>query len=406
MSSWFNGLMRTPRPSAPSATAGAVFALVRDGVATTRADLAKHTGLSRSAIVSRVNALSALGLVVETEDDRSTGGRPPARLSFDVDAGIVLAAAIGRSRSQLAVFTVGGDFLAGDTVDQEIGVGPDELMPQITTRFDALIDDAGRAGHRIFGVGLAIPGTADTVRGCSLDSPIMHGWDGVPLAPYFGQLTSAPVFLDNDANAMILGERRDTREHFENVLLVKASTGLGAGIIAGGVLQRGSLGAAGEFGHTKTAAAAGVACRCGDSGCLEAIAGGWALVHALQDQGRSVGHIRDVVDLAVGGDAEARRLIRDSGRHIGETLAGAVNLLNPEILVLGGDMAKSYDIFVAGLRETVYGRATALATRNLTIRATMHSGQSGVIGCAALVSDRVLSSDAIDASLRASSASA
>jgi predicted NBD/HSP70 family sugar kinase len=404
MSSWFNGLMRTPRPSAPPATAGDVFALIRDGVATTRADLGKHTGLSRSAVVSRVNALALLGLIVEAEDDRSTGGRPPARLSFDVDAGIVLAAAIGRSRSQLAVFTLGGEFLAGDTVDQEIGIGPDELMPQIVKRFDALVDDAGRTGRRIFGVGLAIPGTADTVRGCSLDSPIMHGWDGVPLAPYFSELTSAPVFLDNDANAMILGERRDTREQFQNVLLVKASTGLGAGIVAGGVLQRGSLGAAGEFGHTKTAAAAGVACRCGDTGCLEAIAGGWALVHALQDQGREVGHIRDVVDLAVGGDAEARRLIRDSGRHIGETLAGAVNLLNPEILVLGGDMAKSYDIFVAGLRETVYGRATALATRNLTIRATMHSGQSGVIGCAALVSDRVLSSDAIDTSLRASSA--
>lgn len=391
--------MSMPRPSAPPATAGEVFALVRDGEADTRAELGRITGLSRSAVASRVAALTGLGLVIETEDTHSTGGRPPARLSFDIDAGVVLAAAIGRSRSQLGVFTLGGELLASDTVDQEIGVGPDELMPQITKRLQALLDESHRTGHRILGVGLSIPGTADTDRGCSLDSPIMHGWDGVPLAPFFADTTSAPVFLDNDANAMVLAERRDNRDRFQNALLVKASTGLGAGIVAGGALQRGSLGAAGEFGHTKTAAAAGVACRCGDSGCLEAIAGGWALVRALNEQGREVGHVRGVVDLAVSGDPEARRLIRDSGRHIGETLAGAVNLLNPEVLIIGGDMANAYDIFVAGLRETVYGNATALATKALTIQATTHGDLSGVIGSAALVLDQVLSARAVDDAL-------
>ncbi|WP_442970892.1 ROK family protein [Rhodococcus sp. Leaf278] len=391
--------MSMPRLSAPPATAGEIFALVRDGEADTRAELGRITGLSRSAVASRVAALAGLGLIIETEDTQSTGGRPPARLSFDVDAGVVLAAAIGRSRSQLGVFTLGGEFLAGDTVDQEIGIGPNELMPQITKRLQALLDESHRTEHRILGVGLSIPGTADTARGCSLDSPIMHGWDGVPLAPYFADTTSAPVFLDNDANAMVLAERRDNRDRFQNALLVKASTGLGAGIVAGGALQRGSLGAAGEFGHTKTAAAAGVACRCGDSGCLEAIAGGWALVRALNEQGREVGHIRGVVDLAVSGDPEARRLIRDSGRHIGETLAGAVNLLNPEVLIVGGDMANAYDIFVAGLRETVYGNATALATKALTIQATTHGDLSGVIGSAALVLDQVLSARAVDNAL-------
>lgn len=390
-----------PRLSAPPATAGEIFALVRDGEADTRAELGRITGLSRSAVASRVAALAGLGLIIETEDTQSTGGRPPARLSFDIDAGVVLAAAIGRSRSQLGVFTLGGELLASDTVDQEIGVGPDELMPQITKRLQVLLDESHRTGHRILGVGLSIPGTADTARGCSLDSPIMHGWDGVPLAPFFAETTSAPVFLDNDANAMVLAERRDNRDRFQDALLVKASTGLGAGIVAGGALQRGSLGAAGEFGHTKTAAAAGVACRCGDSGCLEAIAGGWALVRTLREQGRNVGHVRGVVDLAVSGDPEARRLIRDSGRHIGETLAGAVNLLNPEVLIVGGDMAKAYDIFVAGLRETVYGNATALATKALTIQATTHGDFSGVIGSAAMVLDQVLSARAVDEALGA-----
>jgi predicted NBD/HSP70 family sugar kinase len=157
--------------------------------------------------------------------------------------------------------------------------------------------------------------------------------------------------------------------------------------------------AAGELGHNKTPAAAGLPCRCGDTGCLEAIAGGWALVHALQQQGRPVGHIRDVVETANSGNAEARRMIRASGRDLGEVIAAAVNLLNPAVLVIGGDMARAHDIFVAGLRETLYGNATALATRVLQVVPSTYGDRSSVIGSATMVLNHVLSSSAIDASL-------
>ena len=284
-------------------------------------------------------------------------------------------------------------------VDQEIGIGPHELMPDIAKRLEALLDETGRGLDEVLGVGLSIPGTADTTLGCSLDSPTMSGWDGIPLPPYLRELTAAPILLDNDANVIVLSERRGQRDRFDDMLLIKASTGLGAGIVANGVLQRRAVGAAGEFGHTKIPAAAGVACRCGDTGCLEAIAGGWALVRTMQQQGHSVVHIRDLVDLALGGDPEARGLIRESGRHIGEVLAGAVNLLNPEALVIAGDMSKAYDILVAGVRETLYGNATALATRELQILPSTHGDQSGVIGSAAMILDDVLSARAVDAAL-------
>src|SRR6478735_10050533 len=323
----------------------------------------------------------------------------PAPLVFNADAGVVLAAAIGRSRTQLGVCNLACVVLNVADVDQEIGIGPDDLMPDIAKRLEALLDETGRRPDEVLGAGLSVPGTADTTRGCSLDSPTMSGWDGIPLPPYLRELTAAPILLDNDANVIVLSERRGRHERFDDMLLIKASTGLGAGIVAGGVLQRGASGAAGEFGHTKIPAAAGVACRCGDTGCVEAIAGGWALVRSMQQHDESVGHIRDLVDLALTGDAEARRLIREAGRHIGEVLAGAVNLLNPQALVIGGDMAKAYDILVAGLRETVYGNATALATRELRILPSTHGDQSGVIGCAAMVLDHVLSARAVDAAL-------
>jgi predicted NBD/HSP70 family sugar kinase len=382
-----------------STTAGDIYALIRSRRAITRAEIGQLTGLSRTAVSARLAALADQGLVTEREQAPSTGGRPAAFVTFNADAGVVLSAAIGRSRTRLAVCNLAGDILAGTDIDQEPGLGPDDLMPDVVKRLDALLDDSGHRGDRIYGVGVSLPGTVDQQRGCSLDSPILSGWDGVPLAPYFTELTDAPVILDNDANVIALAERRGERQAYDDLLVLKASTGIGAGIISGGSLQRGAVQAAGEFGHNKTPAAAGVPCRCGDTGCLEAIAGGWALVRTLQQQGRNVGHLRDVVDLANGGDAEARRMIRDSGRHVGEVLAAAVNLLNPAVLVVAGDMASAYDIFVAGLRETLYGNATALATRVLQVVPSTHGDRSGVIGSATMVLDHVLSPGAIDESL-------
>ena len=387
-------LFRTSTPT----SAGQIYALIRDRRDVTRTEIGKLTGLSRTAVSARVASLAAQGLVVERELAPSTGGRPASFVTFNADGGIVLSAAIGRSRTRLAVCNLAGEILAATDIDQEPGLGPDDLMPDIVKRFDALLDDSGHHDDKIYGVGVSLPGTVDTARGCSLEAPIMSGWDGVPLPPYFAELTDAPVILDNDANVIALAERRGERQAYDDLLVLKASTGIGAGIIAGGSLQRGAVQAAGEFGHNKTPAAAGVPCRCGDTGCLEAIAGGWAIVRALQADGRSVGHLRDVVELANSGDPDARRMIRDSGRHVGEVLAAAVNLLNPALLVVAGDMASAYDIFVAGLRETLYGNATALATRVLQVVPSTHGDRSGVIGSATMVLDHVLSPTAIDAS--------
>jgi predicted NBD/HSP70 family sugar kinase len=375
-------------------TPGDLFALIRDRREITRTELGHLTGLSRTAVASRIAALAALGLVTEREQAPSTGGRPPTLLSFDAGAGIVLSVAVGISRTRLAVCNLAGEVLTITDIDQEVALGPDDLMPDVVKRLDVMLQEY--PDLPIYGVGLSLPGTVDRDRGCSRDSPILRGWDGVELRPYFDELerlSGAPVVLDNDSNAIAVVEGHG----YADVLVIKASSGLGAGIVAGGVLQRGAAQAAGEFGHNKIAAAQGLPCRCGDTGCVEAIAGGWALVHALQQQGHAVRNLRDVVELAHGGDAEARRMIRDSGRYVGEVLASAVNLLNPAIVVVAGDMAGAYEIFVAGLRETLYGNATAQATRTLEVVPAAHGARSGTVGGAVMVLDEVLSARAVDA---------
>ena len=390
------------RESAAPATAGELLELVRTGRAATRSQLRALTGLSRTAVTARVGALTAGGLLLIGEELASTGGRPPGALVFNKLAGVVVAVAIGRSRSQLAVLDLDGQELAADSRDHEVGVGPDDLMPAVAERLRALLDGARPDGEPpVLGIGLSLPGTLDPVRGLSIGSPVMSGWDGVELAPYFADVADAPLFVANDADVLARSELLGGAGDLDDVLVVKASTGLGLGIVADGRVLSGHLGAAGEIGHTTVDAAGELPCRCGATGCLETIAGGWALVARMAAEGQHVDHVRDLVALALQGDSFARGLLRDSGRELGEVLAVAINLLNPAAVVIGGDMAAAFDFYVAGVRESVYRRSAPLATRDLQFLPATHGDRAGVVGCGALALDHVLAPMAVDARLAA-----
>ena len=235
----------------------------------------------------------------------------------------------------------------------------------------------------------------------SVDSPVMSGWDGVALGPHLAPFGDVPIFLGNDADVLARSESLGHATTYDDLIVVKASTGLGLGIVAGGRVVSGHLGAAGEIGHTKVESGEGRPCRCGDTGCLETVAAGWALLPQLAEAGRPVGHVRELTALAVAGDPEAKALLRESGRRLGEVLAVAINLLNPQAVVIGGDMAAAFDVYAAGVRESVYARASALATRELQVLPATFGDRAGLVGCAAMALDEVLSPAAVDARLAA-----
>jgi predicted NBD/HSP70 family sugar kinase len=377
-------------------TAGDLLDLVRSGRARTRSELRRITGLSRTAVVNRVNALADAGLLVVGQELPSTGGRPAGSVVFNKDAGVVLAAAIGRSRSQLAVFDLIGTELGASSFDHELGAGPDTVMPAVAAGLGALTAGIDRP---VLGIGASLPGTVDPVRGVSIDSPVLPGWTEVDLAPYFSDLGPAPLFIANDAEVLARSERLGHAAVFEDLIVVKASTGLGLGIISAGQVVSGHLGAAGELGHTKVDVADGRPCRCGDTGCLETVAAGWSLVARMAEAGREVHHVRELTAMAVAGDPEAKQLLRESGRRLGELLAVAINLLNPQAVVIGGDMAGAFDVYAAGVRESVYARASAIATRDLQILPSSFRDRAGVVGCAVMALDHVLSAEAVQAFL-------
>jgi predicted NBD/HSP70 family sugar kinase len=385
-----------PLTIAHPATAGQVFQLILSNQANSRSEIGRLTGLSRTAVTARVNQLMTQGLVVEHTTTESTGGRPAGRLSFNASGGVVLAASVGRSRIQLAVACLDCSLLAEESVEADQASGPRRCLPPVVDRLYEMLSRCGRTPADVRGIGVSVPGSVDPNRGAMVSSIALPSWDEAELVPLFRRDLDVPVLVDKDVNVMAIAEQRGPLRDIRDLLMVKASTGIGVGIVSGGALQRGSLFAAGELGHIPLRNGTGVLCRCGQTDCLEAIVGGWAMVKALQQLGRDVNHVRDVVAIALKGDPEALGMIRDSGRRVGEVLSAAVTLLNPEVVVIGGDLAGAYEPFVAGLRETVYQRSTALSTRQLRIVASTFGDRQGLVGCAAMINQWITSARAVD----------
>lgn len=388
-----------PRGTVPGTSAGALLDLIRTGAATSRADIARVTGLARSTVSQRVDALLRLGLVSERGDGASTGGRPPTRLVFEAGAGVVLAVDLGATHGRLAVADLAGEILVEDAAEIDIADGPDTVLPWVADRLVALLAEAGRTPDHVRGVGMGVPGPVEFAAGRAVSPPIMPGWDGVAIPPYFAAaFPGVPVLVDNDVNVMAIGEHR-TRwlGTVDDLVFVKVATGIGSGLIAGGRLHRGADGTAGDLGHVQIPDAGDVLCRCGNRGCVEAVASGAALARQLRAKGFEAHGARDVVALCRAGNPDALAAVRHAGRLLGEVLATAVNIFNPSVIVVGGELADAHEQLFAGVREVVYRRSTALATRHLQVVRGRLGERAGVVGCAHVVVEHALSADAVDA---------
>jgi glucokinase-like ROK family protein len=390
------------RPSVPAgAGAGAMLSLIRQGRATTRADLAALTGMARSTVAQRVQALIAGQLVYESEEGASTGGRPPRTFVFNQAAGVVLAADLGATHSRIAMTDLAGEVLAEHAEELEIASGPENVLAWLRDAFDRLLDESGRTLADVRGVGVGVPGPVEFATGRPVNPPIMPGWDNHPVSDELGDHYDAPVLVDNDVNIMALGEHWSAWPLAEHLLYVKVGTGIGCGIVAGGEIHRGAEGAAGDIGHIRVTADESVVCRCGNVGCLEAVAGGRAIAMQLRDLGMDAESSRGVVRQVRAGNPDAVRLVREAGRTLGDVLASVVNFFNPAVIVIGGDVAEAHEQLLAGVREVVYQRSLPLATRHLRVVRSSLGDRAGVTGAAVMVIEHVLSPEAVDRALAA-----
>lgn len=354
------------------------------------------TGLARSTVSQRVDSLLARRLIVPAKTSASTGGRPPTMLLFNADAGVVLAAALGAVDCRLAVTNLAAKVHAEAVYDRPIAAGPDAYLPWLAERFDDLLQQAGRAPDDVRAIGVGVPGPVEFATGTPVRPPIMPGWDGFPVAEWLAQRFGVPALVDNDVNVIALGEHSQQWPDVDHIAVVKVATGIGLGIVADGRIFRGAQGAAGDIGHIHVMHASEVVCACGNTGCLEAVAGGRALAARLRDLGTAAESARDVAALVAAGHADATRLVRDAGREIGSVLAAVVNIVNPSVVVVTGGLADAGEHLIAGVREGIYRRSTALATHSLSIVRSATGDHDGVIGASVLAIEHVLAPEAID----------
>ncbi|WAH99358.1 ROK family transcriptional regulator [Arthrobacter sp. MMS18-M83] len=381
--------------------AGDLFQLLRDGQARTRAELAITTGLARSTVASRIDALMNSGLVGPAGEASSSGGRPPSRFAFNPAARVVLAVDVGATHVIVAVTDLGGKVLAERRLAQEVADGPDVVLGKIVAEGRELLAEAGRNLEDLAGIGIGLPGPVEHDTGRPVKPPIMPGWDGFDVVRYMQRSLPVPVLVDNDVNIMALGERTAYWPDHDNLLFVKIATGIGAGIISSGELQRGANGTAGDLGHVRVPRGDDVLCRCGNYGCLEALASGPAVARQLKAQGLEATNGGDVLRLVAEGNLQAIQALRQAGRDVGDVLATVVNLLNPSMIVIGGSVGEAGEHLVAGIREVVYRRSLPLATSHLRIGISMAGDQAAILGASQMVTQHVLSPAVIEATLQA-----
>jgi glucokinase-like ROK family protein len=370
---------------------------------TTRASLVHATGLSRAVVTQRVAELIEYGLLADGDLGPSTGGRSPRLVRFRADAGHLLVADLGATSVDVALADLSGTILAHVQEPCDIAAGPELVLARVEELFARCLAGAEPRPGSLWGIGIGVPGPVEFDSGRPVAPPIMPGWDRYPVRERFAQY-HVPVWVDNDVNVMALGERRAgiARGH-DNVVFVKIGTGIGAGIIVNGRLHRGAQGCAGDVGHMQVTDDPAVVCRCGNVGCLEAIAGGGALgrdaeaaardgrsrflAALLEEKGPLEAH--DVARGATHGDPTCVELLTNAGRLVGHMLASVVNFFNPSLVVIGGGVAGAGDLLLATIRETVYRRSLPLATRELVVKRSTLDDRAGVVGAAAIVTDEL-----------------
>jgi predicted NBD/HSP70 family sugar kinase len=314
--------------------------LIARGEVRTRADLAGRLGLSRGTVAQRLEALFAAGLIQESDETLPSGGRPTRALRFNTDFGIALVADIGETHVRVAVTDLEPRILAQDVAETDLTTGPEAVLDWLAAQFRALVARARKTERDIVGIGLSLPAPVDYVGGRVVGWSVLTDWDGFDVRGHLSRAFQVPVVADNDVNVLTLAEHHAFWPRVGNLLFVKVGTGIGCGIMTDGSIYRGARGAAGDIGHIHLGGYGDPLCRCGSTGCVEALAAGWALARDLREKGLDAHNARDVLALVARNQPDAVQLLRRAGRIVGEVVADAVSLLNPSVVVLGGVLAR------------------------------------------------------------------
>lgn len=380
-----------PQPTIDSPpTHKTVLRLLRDRGPMHRAELARRSGLSRTTVSGAVDSLMAEGLVLIAEEEAPSDGaarqpgRPGELLRLEPDAGTVIGVAL----SYHDVRVIATDLAQRPIAERNEplshnGGWEEDLRTAVRVVNEVLVDERIGRG-RVVGVGLGVPAPLDSRRGAAGGSS-SDAWLGAFPGDEFARQLGLPVALDNTARLSLLSEVRwgagAGRKH---AAYVKLSAGVGGGFLVDGRVLRGSVGAAGEVGHVSVKSD-GAFCRCGGRGCLDAYASVPAVLEAVAPVfGRAL-DLPEVLDLLASGNRAVQRVFTDVGHLVGLALTGAANLLNPEVIIVGGELADAGDALIEPIAESVRRHAIPLVGGNVDIVPARLGAHAAAMGGIALV---------------------
>ncbi|MFL5758749.1 MAG: ROK family protein [Thermomicrobiales bacterium] len=315
-----------------------------------RSDIAETSGLSLATISSITGALIEEGIVIEQSPGESTGGRRPILLAIDRAAGLIVGAKLTQEHIVVAMTDLGGDVVE----QRAMPLGSDLQPESVISALGALVDGlrSAYADRRFLGLGIGMAGIIDRAEGICRYSPFLH-WRDVPIRQMLESRIGMPVIVENDVNALTLAERWfGAGAGLLNFLVVTLGAGVGMGMLLNGELYRGGHDGAGEFGHS-TVIENGPLCNCGKRGCVEAFVSEPALQRAaVETFGRDIG-LEEAIALARAGDDRAMELFRSSGHVLGLALSSVINVLNPTLVIVGGEGTLFLDLLLPSLKEAL-----------------------------------------------------
>jgi predicted NBD/HSP70 family sugar kinase len=352
-----------------------------------RPDLITRTGLARATVGSVITDLMAAGLVSEggasQQPQLQRTGRPPRTIGLVPTAGYAVGLDIGHDHVRCMLCDLSGEPIADRRVELAVDREPDQALDLAA----ALVSEAtaGTPRDRVLGLGVGIASPIDPRTGILRAEAIMPGWVGLGVNDELAARTGLTVRTTNDANAGLLGERRfGAARDSADVVYIRLSSGIGAGVVSDGRMLLGSAGLAGEIGHLPVQDS-GAICRCGNRGCLETVASPTAIAEMLRPSlGRSV-TVDELLQLGRSGHRGAIRAIQDAGDAVGRALAVTITLLNPQLIVVGGELAAAGEILFAPTRRAIEHHAMSPHTASLQIVPGSLGDSACVRGAAALV---------------------
>lgn len=362
-----------------------ILARLRTTGAMSRAELARELGLSPTTASSIVAELVADGLVGESEPTARGGrGRPGRLVRATTPPGTIVGIDVGRRHVQVAVARRDARVIAERFIDTTAGQDRETTTTMVLALIEELYAESGADRSQLLAVGVGLPGPIEQDTHFIATGTILPEWVGYDLVTILRKHLGVPVALDNDANLGILGEAgHGAARGFQHAIYVKVSTGIGSGMMLGGVLHRGAGGTAGELGHLSIEPD-GAVCRCGGRGCLETVASVPALLAMLAPTLGDDVELSRVLDLAAQGNRGCLRAITDVGHGIGRALAAVCNLLNPEVIVIGGPLLRAEQPFLEAIREAVGRGTTASNITALEVRPAELGRRAELVGALAL----------------------